>query len=260
MKRISISQAAAEFDVSRRTLERWVRDGRLTAIPNAKDGRQRLVDPETVQFLIRQMPKRGRNQKALSDDDPIEEDPEATELRYRRAIDKALLQLYRQHRRLITTLLDPDGFHELTLEELRGGPVGHDLQRLAAYAQGQVYDDRRLVRAAIDAVLQVLFWPAAAEDYTVPRSFWDTDLGRLLSHAKLQTYKPNELVSLDEAARMLGVTTPTIYRWMDDRTLGWVRDDVNGRTWVVRLEIDQLKRKAAELSLGHDVRERALAS
>src|SRR5688572_16250486 len=58
MTRISISQAAAQFGVSRRTVERWIRDGRLTAIPNAKDGRQRLVDPDTVQLLIGQMPKR----------------------------------------------------------------------------------------------------------------------------------------------------------------------------------------------------------
>jgi excisionase family DNA binding protein len=265
MSRISISQAATQFGVSRRTLERWVRDGRLTAIPNEKDARQRLVDPDTVRSLIQQMPKRNLRQRMLSvsrepassGNNGFANEPEPTEVRYQRSIDKALLQVYHQHRRLALWLY-PDGFRELTLEQLREGPLGRDLRHLAAYAQGQVYEDSRLVRAAIDAVLQVLFWPAASEDYWVPRSFWDTDLARILNHAKLRSYKPDELVSLGQAARMLGVTIPTIYRWMDDRTIGWVRDDSNGRTWIVRQEIEQLKRKASELVARQS--ERALAS
>ena len=76
----------------------------------------------------------------------------------------------------------------------------------------------------------MLFWPAAAEDYTVPRSFWDTDLGRMLALAKYRAYDPTELVSIGSAAQQLGVTRPTIYRWMDDRTLNYVRDDMSGRT------------------------------
>jgi excisionase family DNA binding protein len=267
MTRISIREAAAQFGVSRRTLERWVRDGRLTAIPDARDGRQRLVDPETVELLIKQMPKRRGKSKTLetrdelrfADDDLQAAEQEPTELRDRQAIDMALLQVYRQHRRLITTL-DPDTFHELTLQELRGGPLGRDLERLAAYAQGQVYDDSRLALSAVESVLQVLFWPAAAKDYTIPRPFWDTDLGRLLSRAQLRAYTPNELVSIDDAARMCGVTTPTIYRWLDDRTLGWVRDDVNGRTWVVRRDVVNIKRVAAELAGRQAMPERALAS
>jgi|SRR5215212_6833005 len=260
MNRISISQAAAQFGISRRTLERWIRDGRLTAVPNLKDGRQRLVDPETVQILKMGMPKRRSNREALSADEPvINADQGVVALRYSQAIDKALLQVDRMHRFLLSRL-DADANEELTLEELRAGPLGRDLQHLAAYAQGQVFEDSRLVRSAIDSVLEILFWPTASEDYSVPRTFWDTDLGRMLSHARLRAYKPDELVSLEEAARLLGVSTPTIYRWMDDRTLVWVRDDNNGRTWVVRRDIEQLKRKAAELVPRQTVPARALAS
>ena len=99
---------------------------------------------------------------------------------------------------------------------------------------------------AIDSVLQLLFWPAAAEDYSVPRTFWDTDLGRMLALAKYRAYEPTELVSIGNAAQQLGVTRPTIYRWMDDRTLNYVRDDMSGRTFVVRRDIDHLKRVAQE--------------
>ena len=129
---------------------------------------------------------------------PNEREP--AELRDQRAIEKALLRVYHLDRRLLEHL-DPDSFRELTLEELRDGPLGRDLQHLAAYANGQVYEDSRLVLSAVEAVLQVLFWPAAAKDYTVPRSFWHTDLGRMLNRAQLRAYKPTDLVSIDDAAR-----------------------------------------------------------
>ena len=78
----------------------------------------------------------------------------------------------------------------------------------------------------------------------VPRSFWEIPLGRLLAQAKLQAFDRSELVSIGNAAQQLGVTRPTIYRWMDERTLNYVVDDMTGRTFVVRRDIDNLKRVA----------------
>ena len=166
---------------------------------------------------------------------------------YQAAIDDALQLVYSQHHRLVGRL-HPESFVQLTLPELRDGPLGRDLQRLAALAAGELTEEQDPVLAAIDSVLQILFWPAAAEDYTVPRSFWDTELGRMLAQAKYSAYERTELVSIGNAAQQLGVTRPTIYRWMDDRTLNYVRDDMSGRTFVVRRDIDNLKRVAAELS------------
>lgn len=166
---------------------------------------------------------------------------------YQAAIDDALQLVYSQHHRLIAQL-HPDSFRELTLDELREGPLGRDLRRLADLARGQVREQKDLVLTAIDSLLQVLFWPAAADDYTVPRTFWDTELGRMLALAKYRAYDPTELVSIGNAAQQLGVTRPTIYRWMDDRTLSYVKDDMSGRTFVVRRDIDNLKRVAAELA------------
>ena len=166
---------------------------------------------------------------------------------YQAAIDEALQLVYSQHHRLISRL-HKDSFQELTLGQLREGALGQDLRRLAAVARGDEAEPKEQVLQAIDAVLQVLFWPAAADDYMVPRSFWDTDLGRMLAVAKYRAYDPQELVSIGNAAQQLGVTRPTIYRWMDDRTLNYVRDDMSGRTFVVRRDIDNLKRVAAELS------------
>jgi excisionase family DNA binding protein len=162
-------------------------------------------------------------------------------------VDQALQLVYSHHHRLMTQL-NPAAFVSLTLDQLRTGPLGQDLMRLAELAKGQRRENKEDVLSAIESVLQLLFWPIAAEDYTVPRSFWDTELGRMLALAKYRAYDPNELVSIGTAAQQLGVTRPTIYRWMDDRTLNYVRDDMSGRTFVVRRDIDHLKQIAADVA------------
>ena len=172
---------------------------------------------------------------------------EAEQPDYQEVIDQALDLVYSHHHRLVSQL-PPPAFQSLTREQLRQGPLGRDLQRLADLARGEAREPKERVLSAIDSVVQLLFWPAAADDYTVPRSFWDTDLGRMMALAKYRAYDASELVSIGNAAQQLGVTRPTIYRWMDDRTLNYVRDDMSGRTFVVRRDIDALKRAAAELS------------
>ena len=158
-------------------------------------------------------------------------------------IDQALRLVYTHHHRLISRLY-PSAFKPLSLEQLREGPLGTDLQRLSLLANGKAKEAKDEVLLAIDSILQLLFWPAGADDYMVPRSFWETPLGRLLAQAKLQAFDRSELVSIGNAAQQLGVTRPTIYRWMDERTLNYVVDDMTGRTFVVRRDIDNLKRVA----------------
>lgn len=169
---------------------------------------------------------------------------------YQKVMDNALQLVYSHYHRLATQL-SADAFQELTLDQLRGGPLGQDLLRLARLARGQVRETQDLVLEAIDSVLQLLFWPVAADDYTVPRTFWDTDLGRMLALAKFRAYDASELVSIGNAAQQLGVTRPTIYRWMDEKQLNYVRDDMSGRTFVVRRDIERRKEIEAELGTGY---------
>ena len=166
---------------------------------------------------------------------------------YQETIENALRLVYTQHHRLMSRL-HPASVESLSIEELREGPLGRDLGRLAALARGEVREAKGRVLEAIDSVLQILFWPPYADDYTVPRSFWETDLGRMVSMAKFRAYEPAELVSIGNAAQQLGVTRPTIYRWMDDRTLGYVRDEMSGRTFVVREDVESLRNDPSALS------------
>jgi excisionase family DNA binding protein len=166
---------------------------------------------------------------------------------YQVVIDQALQLVYSHYYRLIFQL-HPQAFQEFTVEQLRQGPLGQDLRRLGQLARGEIHESKERVLAAIDSVIQILFWPAAADDYTVPRTFWDTELGKMLALAKYRAYDPAELVSIGGAAQQLGVTRPTIYRWMDERILNYVRDDMSGRTFVVRRDIDNFKRTMQEFS------------
>jgi len=167
---------------------------------------------------------------------------------YHVVIEQALELVYSHHHRLVSQLF-PEAFRDLTMEQLRGGPLGRDLSRLATLARGQSRESKDHVLKAIESVLQLLFWPAAADDYTVPRSFWDTDLGRMMALAKFRAFEPNELLSIGAAAEVLEVTRPTIYRWMDDRTLNYVRDEISGRTFIIKRDIESLREVAASLQV-----------
>ena len=120
---------------------------------------------------------------------------EAEQPDYQDVVDQALQLVYSHHHRL-TSHLYPEAFQSVSLDQLRNGPLGQDLQRLSALARGEARESKERVLAAIDSVVQLLFWPAAADDYTVPRSFWDTELGRMMALAKYRAFEPSELVSI----------------------------------------------------------------
>ena len=164
---------------------------------------------------------------------------EAERTDYQSTIDEALRIVYSHHHRLVSKLF-PDAERPLNMEVLRSGPLGRDLRKLAALARGEIREPKELVLERIETVLQLLFWPPMADDYSVPRSFWETPLGRMMSMAKYRAYEPSELVSIGTAAQKLGVTRPTIYRWMDERHLGYVRDEMSGRTFVVQRDVESL--------------------
>ncbi len=159
---------------------------------------------------------------------------------YETIIDEALQLVYSQHYRIISRLY-PSAMARISLDQLRQGPLGEDLARLAQIAAGTVRAGREEVLGAIDSVLQLLFWPVGADSYTVPRSFWEQPLGKMLSFAKYRSFEPQELLSIGQAANVLNVTRPTIYRWMDDKSLDYVRDDMSGRTFVVRNDVEAMK-------------------
>ncbi len=168
---------------------------------------------------------------------------------FQETIDKTLRLVYSQMHRYHLKLLGkaPDA---VSVEGLREGPLGRDLYRLGRLARGEEQADQEEVFRAVNSILELLFWPAGEDQYQVPRSFWEEPLGKMLSQAKLRAVDASELMSIGNAAQSLGVTRPTIYRWMDDQTLNYVRDEMSGRTFVFRRDVDLLREEAARLQ--HD--------
>lgn len=168
---------------------------------------------------------------------------------FQETIDKTLRLVYSQMHRYHLKLFGkaPDA---VSVEGLREGPLGRDLYRLGKLARGEEQADQDEVFRAVNSILELLFWPAGEDQYQVPRSFWEEPLGKMLSQAKLRAVDATELMSIGNAAQSLGVTRPTIYRWMDDQTLNYVRDEMSGRTFVFRRDVDVLKEEAARLQ--HD--------
>lgn len=169
---------------------------------------------------------------------------------YQSTVDEALQLVYSQHHRIISHLY-PLAVSSITTEQLRSGPLGEDLTRLAQIADGRMRASRKDVFGAIDAVVQLLFWPVGSETYIVPRSFWEQPLGKMLSLAKLRSCEPHDLMSIGEAARILNVTRPVVYRWLDDKTLEYVRDDISGRTFVLRQDVEAVKANMDEYEREH---------
>lgn len=161
-------------------------------------------------------------------------------------IDKTVRLVYSQMHRYHVKLFGkaPDA---VSVEGLREGPLGRDLYRLGRLARGEEQANQDDVFRAVNSVLELLFWPAGEDQYQVPRSFWEEPLGKMLSQAKLRAVDPSELMSIGNAAQQLGVTRPTIYRWMDDHTLNYVRDEMSGRTFVFRHDVDQMKEEADKM-------------
>ena len=168
---------------------------------------------------------------------------------FQETIDKTLRLVYSQMHRYHLKLFGkaPEA---VSVDGLREGPLGRDLYRLGRLARGEEQADQEEVFRAVNSVLELLFWPAGEDQYQVPRSFWEESLGKMLSQAKLRAVDASELMSIGNAAQELGVTRPTIYRWMDDHTLNYVRDEMSGRTFVFRHDVSILKDEAHQLD--HD--------
>ncbi|GEM_PF-642991 len=169
-------------------------------------------------------------------------------------VDQTLLRLHRQAARFGYLL----GEHPSTvsLSDLRRSPLGRDLIFLSRVAEGEEHVDPEKVFRTVSALLDLLFGTLSKEPYQVPRTFWEEPLGQMLSQAKFRAVNADELLTIGHAAQRLGVTRPTIYRWMGDGTLDYVHDTANSRVYVRRQDVEQLQEShmvQAKVGTSHDM-------
>lgn len=162
------------------------------------------------------------------------------------AIDQALQLVYAENRRL-SGLLGLVPAITPCLADLLRSPLGIDLQRLADYGLGRTNEHPDDVLAAVESTLQVLFWPTAASDYTIPGPFWRTILGRMLARAKQRALSADGFIGIAATARLLGVDHATVERWIDDRLLESVPSASGRQTLIGRRSVERLLAVAAEV-------------
>src|SRR5215216_2113247 len=145
---VSIAEAARRTGVNRRTIERWIERGLLTAVASEADRRQRLVSLAEIEGFVHESPRHRRSQiqpatesraAVLAEpegDHQTEQSDSAESLDYQAIIDQGLQLIYSHHHRLVGQLA-PETFQPLSLDQLRAGPVGQVLLRLARFARGQ---------------------------------------------------------------------------------------------------------------------------
>lgn len=215
---ISISEAARRFGVSRKTIRRRVKDSEIETRTGVRNSRQaRLVRTEDIERIFHENPiKRQR-----------------VNMQWQKQVDEALIVAYSVYQRNTINLSEADQQRDLDLRELRESPLGQELAALAAIANGDFIESRTKVQTRIDNVLQLFFWPPMVDEYIVPRSFWSTDFGLMLSRAKLRCLDNVDLWSLSQAASELGVSRPAVYRFLDERILDFVYDGYTGRVYIV---------------------------
>ncbi len=134
------------------------------------------------------------------------------------AIDQALDLLYSEWHHLASRL-SVECATPLDRQKLRAGPLGRDLRRLAAIARGEETTAPETILRAVEAVLQLLFWPAGGHRFTIPRGFWTTDLGIMLNRAQGRAYEASD-ANREPSMRSSVIDRLALYQPADSRGAG----------------------------------------
>jgi hypothetical protein len=174
-----------------------------------------------------------------------------------------VLRLVADHHRAVGAAIGRRSFSP-SLAELRQSPLGMDLRLLAVAGYGDV--SQVPVRETASRVMDLLLRPLAAEGMVVPAWFWSTAIGRIVARAARASYGVDGLMSITEAADLLGIAPALVIGWTVDGAITAIPDE-NGRLMVPRETIERrwlVSRELAGLEIdgGEDVlvREQRLAS
>ncbi len=232
---VSVGAAAEASGRSPRTVLRWIRSEKVRSRPSETDRRVRLVRLSDV-LAAAGSGAVGGDRALVTGELSIQPPPIRDDDRSQSVRDHALHAAYSQYRQLAAELgMEPE---ERTTEELRCTPLASKLRHAFEVARGRRGDHPERIARLLEGVVGALFWSPGADRPIVPREFWGTPLGRELARARVGTFDPADLLTVQEAAARLRLSTGRIYRWLDDGELAYVRDPDAGHTFVLREDVD----------------------
>lgn len=130
--------------------------------------------------------------------------------------------------------------------------LADQLAEIALAAAGQrehhEFNDGVLYECIQDLMERLFAPPGLASAYDIPERFWDTPLGQMVARA-FMWLKGDELITVAQAAKILGVTAQAVSQMVDDNRLRrYVDPDADkrqGHTLVSREEVAQMAQERA---------------
>ena len=151
------------------------------------------------------------------------------------------------------------------VERLRGSVLGQRLRRIAEYVEGYPaavepthrtvgfgLQEREIVeggmRREVYLVCQVVYGVISEEHlWKYPKQCHRTELGKLFHAALWQFYREHlpaeQLVTVMEATKRLGIGRQTVHTWMAEGTLHWISDAEHDRIWLDSDEVRRIGRQ-----------------
>jgi hypothetical protein len=130
---------------------------------------------------------------------------------------------------------------ELTLEELRIGPLAKHLRTIARYAEGYPMTSEGDILSNIRVVGRLLYGTPMQRGFKMPSDLHKTPLGELIYEALCRRTPRDLRIDVSEARKRLKVSRQTIHQWAQDGTLQPIYD--NGQLTFQKAQVEALKHK-----------------
>jgi excisionase family DNA binding protein len=178
--------------------------------------------------------------------------PEAITAEQRQAIDALLRRLAQRLEGAFRDLSPrPQPFSHTTLE-LRQSHLAHILEEIVTTASDPSADSypagkRARIREHVQFVYQFLFtglWSlSATQTFLIPEDFELDPMCELLHDVRLRLTDPSDLLTIEQAAELLGIQRPMAYQWIDEGILHPLRVGPHKYRRCERWEIDLVLRE-----------------
>src|SRR5450755_3259404 len=105
------------------------------------------------------------------------------------------------------------------IETLRASPFGQNLLIIAHSIEQPYLHTSEEVEQAMQRLLRMTYGDPFGDGYTVPATFHTTELGKLFQEAYRSMYRPEELLTIRQVYKELGIAKQSVYDRIEDGNL-----------------------------------------
>jgi len=139
---------------------------------------------------------------------------------------------------------------DLSLEDLRKGPLAKHLRTIARYAEGYDLGGDGDIRSNIRIVSRWIYGTAMKRGYRLPPDFHKTPLGELIYEALCRYVPRAERLDVTATRKLLGVARQTLHQWAQEGTLQPIYDQ--GQLTFQRTIVEAFKEKREQVRSNRD--------